>query len=237
MKGYIASQHIQRSRPFRRGTIKWRMPRNFSNSHFKSSYNVTARIPKISDTTARICYVATDFDSTAVCLRHSGEDDGRGSGEVAQARTTNLEFVCSDRTIRYGAGDQIRRPCQPEAACEALTRIRLGDGYRQDGGGSCGDPPWKHDRSCEIVRSNHRPSLPRIGRSRDLYRDQLPPLRSPPRCRRGPNLVASSATTAGSCWARDGDEVVAAGLGKGVTAVTGSRGDDSGDGLARECRN
>ncbi|GMN49254.1 hypothetical protein TIFTF001_018427 [Ficus carica] len=35
------------------------MPRNFSNSHFKSSYDATARIPKISDTTARVCCVAT----------------------------------------------------------------------------------------------------------------------------------------------------------------------------------
>ncbi|GMN28180.1 hypothetical protein TIFTF001_041132, partial [Ficus carica] len=34
------------------------MLRNFSNSRFKSSYYATARIPKISDTTAGICCVA-----------------------------------------------------------------------------------------------------------------------------------------------------------------------------------
>ncbi|GMN35836.1 hypothetical protein TIFTF001_042294, partial [Ficus carica] len=35
------------------------MPRNFSNSRFKSSYHATARIPKFSDTTAGVYYVAT----------------------------------------------------------------------------------------------------------------------------------------------------------------------------------
>ncbi|GMN19578.1 hypothetical protein TIFTF001_050943 [Ficus carica] len=59
MKGYIVSQHIQRSRLFRKGLIKRCMSRNSSNSHLKSSYSATARIPKISDTTARVCYVAT----------------------------------------------------------------------------------------------------------------------------------------------------------------------------------
>ncbi|GMN57894.1 hypothetical protein TIFTF001_026987 [Ficus carica] len=216
-----------------------------------------------------------DFGSIAVCLRYSGEDDGRGSGEVAQARTTNLEFVCSDRTIRYGTGDQIRRPCQSKAACEALKGTRLSNGYRQDGGGSCGDPPWKRDRSREIVRSNHRPSLPRIGPSRDLYRDQLPPLRSPPRCRRGPNLVASFRHYYGSSIAereeREGGRCsgngessiierergekapcaikpdldlgncalsrrVRTGLANSRQWRIGSRGDDDGDELARECR-
>lgn len=43
---------------------------------------------------------------------------------------------------------------------------------RRDGGGSCGDPPWKRDRSCKVVRP-----------------ERLSPRRSPPRHRRREDLV------------------------------------------------
>ncbi|GMN42286.1 hypothetical protein TIFTF001_011500 [Ficus carica] len=108
-------------------------------------------------------------------------EDGRELGRI----------LARSSTIRSGARNQIGqlRSCQSEAACEALMVTRLGDEYRQDGGGSCGDPPWKRDWRREIVRLERWPLLPRIGRGRDLCCNQLPPSRSPPRRRRGADLV------------------------------------------------
>ncbi|GMN39571.1 hypothetical protein TIFTF001_008799 [Ficus carica] len=119
-------------------------------------------------------------------------------------RQCTWSSCASDRTIKSGAGNQIGRllSCLFEATCEALTITRLGNEYRQYGGGSCGDPPWKRNRSYEIVRLEHRPLLPRIS-GRDLCRHQLPPPRSPPRRRRGANLVASFRHRHGNSVARE----------------------------------
>ncbi|GMN50954.1 hypothetical protein TIFTF001_020139 [Ficus carica] len=53
----------------------------------------------------------------------------------------------SNRTIRSGTGDQIGRlrSRRSEVTREALPKTLLGNGWRRDGGGLCGDPPWKRD--------------------------------------------------------------------------------------------
>ncbi|GMN33894.1 hypothetical protein TIFTF001_044847 [Ficus carica] len=66
------------------------MPRNFSNSHFKSSYHATARIPKISDTTPLVCYVATK-------IQHLQFDAHRGA---------LVHFTSETRTAAMAAGHE-----------------------------------------------------------------------------------------------------------------------------------